>query len=117
MKERENLLASMGAQFTQQLLLGEKLCTFLFTERTVSDSESVYLVNILNSEVTKPFKMYLVDGNYEIMNENVPAEIKDIKFQLNQAINNYHVMQSLLSSLNMPLTLDDLNQVRNKNSI
>lgn len=105
----------MSTQFTQQILLGENLNTFLFTERNVGESDSVYLIQVLQNEKIKPFKMYLIDGSYEIMGDNVPAEIKEIKFQLNQAINNHHVMQSLLSSLNISSSLEELNQVRDSN--
>jgi len=102
----------MNARFTQQLLVGENLRTFLFIEKDVSETESLYTVCILNDDTTKPFKMYFIDDHYEVMGDNVPAEIKGMSFQLNQVINNYYVMQSLLNSLNTNSSSDELSQVR-----
>jgi hypothetical protein len=99
----------MTVQFTQQLLTGEDLCTFLFTQNHIGDNESVYTVRALNNDAIKPFTMYYVNGRYEIMNDAIPVEVKNIKFQLSQAISNYHIMQSLLQ---MPDNLDDFDQIR-----
>ncbi len=99
----------MTIQFTQQLLAGEDLCTFLFTENHIGDDESVYTVRALNNDKIKPFTMYYVNDRYEIMNDIIPVEIKNIKFQLSQAISNFHIMQSLLS---MPDSLDDFDQIK-----
>ena len=107
----------MSAQFTQQLLVGENLSTFLFTEKNVSETESIYIVCILNNDAIKPFKMYFITDHYEVMGDNVPAEIKDMRFQLNQAINNYNVMQSLLTSLNGTTSVDELSQFSKKNNL
>jgi uncharacterized protein YvpB len=104
----------MNAQFTQQLLVGENLRTFLFTEKNVTETESIYIVCVLNCDDYKPFKMYYTGDHYEIMNENVHDDIRNIRFQLNQAINSYNTMQSLLSSLNTDVK-EEIDKLRSSN--
>jgi len=87
----------MRDQFTQQLFVNNTPFTFLFTAHDASDAEMAYLVSVINNPAITPFRMHLKDGHFQMEhNTFVPQEIKDIHYQLNQAINNYHIMQSLL---------------------
>jgi len=88
----------MRDQFTQQLFINNAPFTFLFTANEADETEGAYLVSVMNNPAIQPFRMRLLkDGHYEIDHQAfIPQEIKDIHYQLNQAINNYHIMQSLL---------------------
>lgn len=88
----------MRDQFTQQLFINNAPFTFLFTANAADDTEAAYLVSVINNPAIQPFRMLLIEeGCYEIDQQSfIPQEIKDVHYQLNQAINNYRIMRSLL---------------------
>src|SRR5690348_10394966 len=88
----------MRDQFTQQLFINNAPFTFLFTANAAGDNNVAYLVSVINNPAIQPFCMCPIEeGCYEIdQHAFIPQEIKDIHYQLNQAINNYHIMRSLL---------------------
>lgn len=88
----------MRDQFTQQLFINNAPFTFLFTANPTDNAKVAYIVSVINNPAIQPFRMCLIEeGRYEMDQQAfIPQEIKDVHFQLNQAINNYHIMRSLL---------------------
>ena len=89
----------METKFTQQITVGSAPLTFLFTEVFVSDNDLYYKVAVLNRPTVPGFSMFHKGGGQFEIDPNVtlPREIMNIAYQLNQAIQNHNIMQSLLS--------------------
>ena len=89
----------METKFTQQITIGSAPLTFMFTEVFVDERNLYYKVSILNKPGIPSFSMFHKGGGqFDIdPNMNLPREIANCNYQLNQAIQNHNIMQSLLS--------------------